>query len=108
MPSGLIEQEHCGGAPSHGGRDLREMQRHGFGIAKGQHQPGALALVRADGAKDIGRLRPLVLGCRWPRAAPRSAARDLVLLIDARFVLPPQLFCGCHPWCKKFRIQVCE
>jgi len=45
-----------------GERYLDQMQRHRFGIAQGQHQPGApfgeahdiLAMFRADRAKDIG------------------------------------------------------
>ena len=73
-------------------RYLGQMQRHGFGIAEGQDQPCALAMLGADRAEDIGRLRPLILRCRWPRSAPRPAPRDLVLLADAGFVLEPYLY----------------
>ena len=64
MPSGLIEEEHCVGARCHGGRDLREMQRHAFGVAAWQHEAGGLAFGRANGAIDIGRFRALILGRR--------------------------------------------
>ena len=70
------------------------MQRHGFGIAEGQDEPGGLAMFRADRAKDVGRFRPLVLGCRWPGPASRPAPRDLVLLDDTGFVLEPDLYQG--------------
>jgi len=30
------------------------MQRHGFGIAERQYQTGGLAVLRADGAEDVG------------------------------------------------------
>jgi hypothetical protein len=73
---------------------LGEMQRHGFGIAERQHQPRALALLRADRTKDIGRFRPLILRRRWPGSASRPAPRDLVLLSNARLVLEPDLY-GC-------------
>ena len=92
MPTGLIHQHGRVSAGGDGERYLREMQRHGLGIAEGQDQTGALAEFRADSTKDIGRFRPLVLGCRWPRAAPGPAPRDLVLLADAGFVLEPNFY----------------
>jgi len=51
-------------------------------------------MFRADRAKDVGRFRPLVLGCRWPGPASRPAPRDLVLLDDTGFVLEPDLYQG--------------
>jgi hypothetical protein len=50
-------------------RYFSQMQRHGFGIAERQHQTGGFAVLRADGAEDVGRFRPLVLGSRWPCSA---------------------------------------
>ena len=94
VPARLIHQ-HDGVSPRRDGeRDFGEMQRHGLGVAERQDQPGTLAKLGADRAEDIGRFRPLVLGGRWPRAAPGPAPRDLVLLADARFVLEPYFY-GC-------------
>ena len=92
MPTGLIHQHDSVSAGGDSERYLGQMERHGFGIAKGQHQARALAVLRADRAEDIGRFRPLVFGCRWSCAAPGPAPRDLVLLADPRFVLEPNLY----------------
>jgi hypothetical protein len=92
VPTGLIHQHGRVSAGGDGERYLREMQRHGLGIAEGQDQTGALAEFRADRTEDVGRFRPLVLRCRWPRPAPGPAPRDLVLLADARFVLEPDFY----------------
>jgi hypothetical protein len=37
------------------------MQEYRIGILKGKHQRRALAIFRADRAKDAGRFRPLIL-----------------------------------------------
>ena len=92
MPTGLIHQHDRVSAQRDGERYLGQMQRHGFGIAEGQDQPGGLALFRANRAEDVGRFRPLVFRRRWPCPAPRPAPRDLVLLTDAGFVLEPYLY----------------
>jgi hypothetical protein len=55
-------------------RDLGEMQGHRFGIAEGEHQPRALAVFRADRAKDIGRFCPLIPGLTVGFRAVPSAA----------------------------------
>ena len=49
----------------------------------GQHQSGSLALLRADGAKDVGEGIALVLRRHLPCAVPRPASGDLVLLAYA-------------------------
>jgi hypothetical protein len=54
VPTGLIHQQERVGARRNGKRYLGEMQRHGFGIAEGQDQSGALALLGADRPKDVG------------------------------------------------------
>jgi len=94
VPASLIHQHDRVGTRRDGERYLREMKRHGFGIAEWQDQTSTLAKLGADRAKDIGRFRPLVLRRRWPCSAPCPAARDLVFLADARFVLEPYLY-GC-------------
>jgi len=95
VPASLIHQYGRVSTRRHGKRYLGEMKRHGLGIAEWQDQAGSLAQLRADRAEDIGRFRPLVLGRRWPCTAPGPAARDLILLADAGFVLEPYLYRCC-------------
>jgi hypothetical protein len=64
-PAGLIDQHEGVGIRPDGDRYFGQMQRHGLGVAVGQEKLGLLALFRADRADDIGRFRPLILGCRW-------------------------------------------
>ena len=92
VPSGLIHQDDGMGPRRDGEGYFGEVQRHGFGVAEGQDEPGSLAKFGADCAEDIGRLRPLVLRRREPCPAPRPTPRDLVLLADAGFVLEPDLY----------------
>lgn len=92
VPSGLIHQHDRVSAGRDGSRYLGQVQGHGLGVAKGQNQPSALAMFRADRAEDIGRFCPLILRCRRPAPAPRPAPRDLVLLAEAGFVLKPDLY----------------
>lgn len=105
VPTSLIHQDDRVSAGRDGERYLGQMQGHGFGIAEGQDQPCALAVIRADRAEDVGRFRPLVLWCRWTRPASGPTPRDLVLLTDARFVLEPYLYGralreGCSDLCQ--------
>jgi hypothetical protein len=92
MPASLIHQQHGVGTGRDGERYFGQMERHGLGVAEGQDQTGAFAVFRADGAKDIGGFRSLILGSRWPRAALGPAARDLVFLADAGFVRKPDFY----------------
>ena len=89
MPTGLIEDEHGVGSRRHLGRDFVEMPLHGLGVAVGQDEAGTDATLRADGAENIGRFRPLVLGRRRAAAAWRPAPGQLGLLADPGFILPP-------------------
>ena len=72
--------------------DLGEVQVHRLGVAGGQDQGRALALLRADGAEDVGRGGALVAGRAWAGAAPGPAAGDLVLLADAGLVGEPDFY----------------
>jgi len=99
VPAGLIHEQYCVCSWLHGERDLPEMQLHGLGIAKRQHETDRLAECGADGAEDIGRGGSLIFQGKRTRPAFGPAARDLVLLADAGFVLEPQferLACGCR------------
>src|SRR6266436_4900910 len=55
---------------------------------------GALAVLGADGAEDIGRGGTLIVRCRGSRAAPGPASGDLVLLPDPGLVGRPDLYRG--------------
>ena len=54
MPACLVQQQHRMGAGRDRLADLLQLSRHGLGIAVGQDETGALALLGADGAKDVG------------------------------------------------------
>ena len=73
VPAGLIDQEDGVGAGRDSFGDFRQVQVHGLGVAGRQDQAGALALVWADRAEDVGgsgALVTLALG-RVPRLAHR-------------------------------------
>jgi hypothetical protein len=72
--------------------DLDEMQVHRLGVAGWQDQGRALAVLRADGAEDIGRGGALIAGSARTGAAFGPPARDLVLLADTGLVLKPNLY----------------
>jgi hypothetical protein len=65
------------------------MQVHRRGVAQGQDQGRALAVLRTDGAEDVGLGVALVLRRHRPAAAPRPAPGDLVLLAYPSFILEP-------------------
>jgi len=92
MPSGLIEQQHGVLAGADHLADLGQVQVHRRGVAERQDQCRALAVLRADGAEDVGRGVALVLRCRGPGPAPCPAAGDAVLLADAGFIGEPYLY----------------
>ncbi len=92
MPAGLIEDDDGVGARFDGPRDLLQVEGRALGVAAGQDQARALALLGADGAKDIGRAGALIVRCAWPGAALGPSSGDLVLLPDAGLVLEPELY----------------
>ena len=81
------------GARRDGLGDLGEVQVHRLGIAGGQNEGRTLALLRADGAEDVGRGGALIAGRTWACAALGPPACDFVLLADARLVLEPNFYC---------------
>src|SRR3982074_2466494 len=86
MPSRLIEEKDGMCAWGDCNRDFLEMQSHGLAVAGGQDKPSAFPFGGADGAESIGRRRPLVVRRRRTRPTLGPAARDLVLLPDARLI----------------------
>jgi hypothetical protein len=89
MPSSLIDDQDGVSAGIDGGADFRQMGVHRFGIAPRQNQTDTLALLRTDSTEDIGPLGALIVRRAGSRSALGPAARDLVLLADAGFVLEP-------------------
>ena len=94
MPSRLIEEKNGMCAWGDCNRDFLEMQSHGLAVAGGQDKPSAFPFGGADGAENIGRRRPLVVRRRRTRPTLGPAARDLVLLPDARLIGEPDLYAG--------------
>jgi len=92
VPARLIDEQESVRARRDVLGDFGQMQVHRKGIASGQHEAGALALLGANGAEDVGRTGALILGGAGPRAALGPAARDLVLLADAGFILEPDFY----------------
>jgi len=78
VPRGLIQQQHGVLAGADHGADLGQVQGHRRGVAERQHQGGALAVLRADGAEDRGRRIALVLRRRGSGAALYPAAGIVV------------------------------
>ncbi len=92
VPASLVDHQHGMGARRDMPGDFRQMQVHRVGVAFGQDERGALAVLGRDRAEDVGRGGALVLGRRRPRAALGPAPRDLVLLADAGFILEPDFY----------------
>ena len=91
MPTSLIDNQDGMRAGIDGGGDFGQMGVHRLGIAPGQDEADALALLWADGAKDIGPLGALIVRRAGPCSALGPTTRDLVLLADPGFVLEPEL-----------------
>ena len=89
VPTGLIDQEDGVGVGRDSFGDFRQVQVHGLGVAGRQDQGGALALVWADRAEDVGGSGALVTRRAGTGAALGPPSRDLVLLANARFVGEP-------------------
>ncbi len=92
MPAGLIEDDDGVGVRFDDPRDLLQVEGHGLGVAAGQDQARALALLGADGAEDVGRAGALIMRCTWPGATLGPSAGDFVLLPDASLVLEPDFY----------------
>jgi len=92
MPAGLIEQEDSVLSRGYLSRDFGQVKAHCLGVARGQDQRRAFALLRTNSAKYIGRGGSLVAGSRGARAALCPAPRNLVLLADARLIGKPDLY----------------
>jgi hypothetical protein len=70
VPTGLVEEEQSVTTRRHGQRDLGQMQVHRRDVIAGQDKGGALAVLGADGAEDIGRGGALIVWRGGARTAP--------------------------------------
>ena len=94
VPASLIYKENRVFARSDGLGDFLQMQVHRFGVAERQNEPGALAVVGADRAENIGRGGALIVRSRWPRSPLGPRPSDLVLLTDADLIGEPDFQSG--------------
>ena len=94
MPSGLIEEKGGMRARRDLGRDLGQVEVHGFGVAMWHDKRRALSRLRTYGPKNIGGRGSLIFRRARTRSALGPAARDLVLLADAGFVGAPDFYVG--------------
>jgi len=72
--------------------DFRQVQVHGLGVAGRQDQGGALALVWADRAEDVGGSGTLVTRRDGTGTALGPPSRDLVLLADTSLICEPDFY----------------
>lgn len=91
VPSGLIDEQHRVSPRRYRVRDLGQVEVHGVGVAVGQHQSRALAILGTDRTEDIGRCRALVVSSDRPRSAQSPATGDFILLTYSGFVREPDL-----------------
>jgi len=89
VPSRAIEQQRSMRALCDMARDFLYVELHHPGVDAREGQRGALALGRADRAKEIGVFVTLVSGLTRSRSSPRPLPDKTVLLADARFILEP-------------------
>lgn len=92
VPAGAVDDESGVGAWRDSFADFDEEQIHRIGVAGGENQRRALAVLWTDSAEYVGRGGPLIVGRARPRSAFRPSARDLVFLADARLVLEPDFY----------------
>ena len=97
VPSGPIGEDDGVRARINGGADSGQMSVHRLGIAPGQDEADAFALLGTNRAKDIGRLGALIAQRDGPCSAFGPEARQFVLLADPRLVLEPDFErCACN------------
>jgi len=94
MPASLIDEKRGVGTRCDLGGDFGEVEVHRLGIASWHDERRALAVLGTDRAEDVGRGGSLVFRRARARAALGPAARDLVLLADARLVCKPDFYGG--------------
>jgi hypothetical protein len=92
VPPGLVEEKDRVLARRDLARDFGEVQGHRRGVAAGQDERCALAVMRADGSEDVGGGGALIVRGAGPCPAAGPAPRDLVLLADPSLVGEPEFY----------------
>src|SRR6516165_2916908 len=92
MPAGLIEEQDCVCSGADLGRDLIEMELHGFAVAGWQHQRGSCPKLGTDRTEQIGRLGALIVNGARARTLSGPAIGQRGLLADAHLVLAPHFY----------------
>ncbi len=75
----------------HSKTDCFQVKRHGLGICKGKYKTNRRIALRANGAKDVSRLRLLLPHYTRPCAFACPKACLGAALTDAHFVLKPDI-----------------
>ena len=91
MPSGLVQYQHCVPARRNRLANFLKVKRHSFGIGKRQNQAHSGIPLRADGAKEISRLRLLLPHDPWSCSLTRPNPRQGATLADPHFILKPHI-----------------
>jgi hypothetical protein len=92
MPGCLIDEQDGVRFGSDIPGDFLQVEVHGERVALGQDEPGALALLGTDRAKDVGRGGSLIVRRMGTRSFLSPTVRDLVFLSDASLVLEPDFY----------------
>lgn len=92
MPTRLIEDQNRVRTVIDLAADFLKVRVHCLCVAPGHDNACTLTLLRADRPEYLGPKRSLIVGGRWTRSPLRPSPRHLVLLPDAGFILPPQLY----------------
>jgi hypothetical protein len=91
VPAGAVHEDDGVGAAGDGAADLIQMHLHGGDVGARQHEGGANAALRADGAEQVGVLVSLISRQGRTCAGPGPDAGAAVLLAEPGFILEPDL-----------------
>ena len=91
MPSSLVQYQHCVPARRNRLANFLQVKRHSFCIGIRQHQAHSSITLRADGAKDISRLRLLLPHDSWSCSFTGPNTGQGATLTDAHFILKPHI-----------------
>lgn len=89
MPSSLVQHQYRMPTWRCGFTDCFQVKCHRLGIGKGQHETNCRIPLRAQGAKDIGRLRLLLAHHSRPCSLAGPKASLSATLANAYFILNP-------------------
>src|ERR1700676_1387124 len=91
MPAGSVADQHSVGVSSHLHADFIEMLVHRLGVRGGHDNRGTDAAGRANRAKQISRIMPVITYHLRARADRRPDVGERALLTDSGLILEPDL-----------------